>query len=134
MQLLVIQPLVKSITGAFSGSGTGGLLGGLFGRLFGGKRASGGPVSANKPYMVGERGPEMVVPHTAGRVVPNHMLNGGQRQAVIVNQTLNLSPGLQGTVQAEIVRFLPQIKQVSEQSVSEALQRGGNLTRQVRRT
>jgi len=34
-------------------------------------RALGGPVSANKPYMVGERGPEMFIPSTAGKVAAN---------------------------------------------------------------
>lgn len=34
-------------------------------------RASGGPVSAGQPYVVGERGPEVVVPRTNGVVIPN---------------------------------------------------------------
>lgn len=33
-------------------------------------RAEGGPVSAGKPYIVGERGPELVVPAENGTVVP----------------------------------------------------------------
>lgn len=34
-------------------------------------RASGGPVSAGRPYLVGEHGPELMVPGRAGTVVPN---------------------------------------------------------------
>lgn len=34
-------------------------------------RAMGGPVETGKAYIVGERGPEMFVPNTAGRIVPN---------------------------------------------------------------
>lgn len=34
-------------------------------------RASGGPVSAGMPYMVGEKGPEMFVPGMSGSIVPN---------------------------------------------------------------
>ena len=34
-------------------------------------RAYGGPVSAGQPYMVGEQGPEMIVPQQAGQVIPN---------------------------------------------------------------
>lgn len=34
-------------------------------------RASGGPVSAGAPYMVGERGPELFVPERSGRIVAN---------------------------------------------------------------
>lgn len=39
-----------------------------------GARAAGGPVSAGKPYLVGERGPEVVVPKQGGTVVPNHQV------------------------------------------------------------
>lgn len=35
------------------------------------QRAVGGPVSANTPYWVGERGPELVMPQNAGTVVPH---------------------------------------------------------------
>lgn len=38
---------------------------------YGGRRASGGPVDPSQFYMVGERGPELFVPHTAGVIVPN---------------------------------------------------------------
>lgn len=56
----------------------GGLLGGLMSFLGGiGKRASGGPISANTPYLVGERGPEIIVPRSAGQVIPNNRIGGG---------------------------------------------------------
>jgi len=42
-----------------------------------GARATGGHVSASAPYLVGERGPEMFVPHTAGSIVPNNRMGGG---------------------------------------------------------
>lgn len=35
-----------------------------------GYRAQGGPVDAGAPYVVGERGPELFVPDTAGRIIP----------------------------------------------------------------
>jgi TP901 family phage tail tape measure protein len=40
-------------------------------------RAAGGPVSANTPYLVGERGPELFMPSRGGTIVPNHALAGG---------------------------------------------------------
>jgi len=46
-------------------------------KVFGGGRAAGGPVSGNSTYMVGEQGPELFVPRTAGTIVPNHKLGGG---------------------------------------------------------
>jgi hypothetical protein len=41
----------------------------------------GGPVSGWRPYIVGERGPELFVPHTSGTVVPNA---GGVPQVINV--------------------------------------------------
>jgi hypothetical protein len=40
-------------------------------------RAVGGPVQGRTPYLVGERGPELFVPNTAGNIVPNHQLGAG---------------------------------------------------------
>jgi hypothetical protein len=39
-------------------------------------RAAGGPVSSGQPYLVGERGPEIMVPGRSGAIVPNHALGG----------------------------------------------------------
>lgn len=38
-------------------------------------RAKGGPVRAGEPYLVGEEGPELVVPEQSGRVIPNNHVN-----------------------------------------------------------
>jgi len=46
-------------------------------------RANGGPVSGNKRYIVGERGPEMFVPNAGGRIVPNSDMGGSTN--VVVN-------------------------------------------------
>ena len=46
--------------------------------------ASGGYFMADTPYIVGERGPELFVPSTSGRIIPNDELGG----RVINNYTL----------------------------------------------
>ena len=51
-------------------------LGGLFsifaGALIRGNvRAKGGPVKKGEPYVVGEKGPELIVPSESGNVIPN---------------------------------------------------------------
>ena len=38
-------------------------------------RAEGGPVQANQPYLVGERGPEVIVPNQNGQVLTEEMLS-----------------------------------------------------------
>ena len=66
-RLFVVQQMVGVVKGA---------LGSLFGIKVPG-RAVGGPVSSNKPYMVGERGPELFVPRGNGTIIPNHNMKGG---------------------------------------------------------
>lgn len=73
--------------GIFGGSGKSGLLG-IAGNLLGAAlglpgRATGGPVSGGQAYMVGERGPEMFVPTSAGRV--EQVGRGGRDVRVTVN-------------------------------------------------
>jgi hypothetical protein len=38
------------------------------------KKAAGGPVAAGRPYLVGELGPELFVPKSAGTIVPNNQM------------------------------------------------------------
>ena len=61
---------------------TGGTSG-FFGQALGyGKRAAGGPVTGGRPYVVGEKGPELFVPNSHGNIVPNHEMGGAN---IVVN-------------------------------------------------
>jgi hypothetical protein len=116
--------VVQRIVGSFGG---GGILGGL-GTIFPGlnatvpARASGGTVSGGRPYMVGEKGPELMVPGRTGTVVPNDQLSGG---GVTVNQTINISTGVAQTVRSEIRALMPQIADNAKAAVLDAKRRGG---------
>lgn len=70
---IAAQTLQSGLGNLFGGgAGAGGLLGGALNALLGlPGRATGGPVSPNTPYLVGERGPELFVPTAAGRVLPD---------------------------------------------------------------
>ncbi|HEU4959892.1 MAG TPA: tail tape measure protein [Sphingomonas sp.] len=57
---------INALAGSGGGSGLGGLLAGLLTGAPG--RATGGPVSPGRAYVVGERGPELFVPASAGQV------------------------------------------------------------------
>ena len=54
--------------------------------------AAGGQVMADSPILVGERGPEMFVPRTAGTIVPNNALSVGSStgEAAATNVTYNI--------------------------------------------
>lgn len=47
-------------------------------KIFG--REKGGPVAGNTPYVVGEKGPELFVPKSAGNIIPNNKL-GAEAEA-----------------------------------------------------
>lgn len=63
-----------------------------------GRRASGGPVQANKPYMVGENGPEMWVPHSNGSIIPTHKLGGGDTTVYVTIDGEQLQGRIDATV------------------------------------
>ena len=70
--------------GSSSGAGIGGLLASLIGGAPG--RATGGPVSPGRAYVVGERGPELFVPTTSGAVAAAAPSGGRDvRVAITIN-------------------------------------------------
>ena len=71
---LLTEPLINAASGLFGKAGGGDILGSLL--KFVGFRASGGPVLAGAPYIVGERGPELVVPRQSGTVMPTGSYGG----------------------------------------------------------
>lgn len=88
-------------------------------------RANGGPVMGGSSYMVGERGPELFVPRQSGTIVPNGI--GG----VTINQSINISTGVQNTVRAEIANLMPQIQTATKNAVIDARNRGGSFSSQL---
>lgn len=95
VQQAIIKPLGESL---FGGGGGGGLFSSIlnFGATaFGGGgikstgnilgRASGGPVSAGQPYIVGEKRPELFVPRVSGTIIPSIKGLGGQALSLVVN-------------------------------------------------
>lgn len=120
VQYYITKPLFDAISGgissAFGGGGTGAS----------GTRAMGGPVAGGRPYLVGERGPELMVPSGNGTIVPNNELGGG---GVTVVQNINVTTGVQQTVRAEIANLLPQISNAAKSAVADARLRGGGFSK-----
>jgi len=66
--------ILKMLFGGLAGSGNSFLA--SIGKAFGGGRAIGGQVLGNQAYLVGEKGPELLV-GAAGKIVPGTDLGGG---------------------------------------------------------
>jgi hypothetical protein len=64
-----------------------------------GARAEGGPVEANKNYLVGEKGPEVFVPQVDGNIINND-------DAKVVNMLLEHNPQLKNISRARAVKIL----------------------------
>ena len=74
-------------------------------------RATGGPVSPGQPYLVGENGPEMFVPTSAGAVAPNGGGSGGRDVNVAIS------------INAPAPSSTPQSLQRSSRQVASAVRR-----------
>jgi hypothetical protein len=106
---LVTQPLAAGIGGAIKSAF--------------GFRAMGGPVSSGSPYVVGEKGPELFVPHASGTIVPNNKMGGGSGSgggSVTVNY--NIAAGVS---RAELVPILEQERRRLKAEIPDMVRRGG---------
>jgi predicted NBD/HSP70 family sugar kinase len=114
--------IFSSISGFFGGGGSGGSSYSGYG-----VRANGGAVTGNSPYMVGEQGPELFVPHTSGGIFTNRSTKQNAGGGVNIQQVINIETGVSQTVRAEMASLLPQIKQESVNAVMDAKKRGGQM-------
>ena len=132
----IIKFLMSAVTGFFAGGGSvaptnmGNTTlshagGGSISRY---GRAGGGMAM---PTLVGERGPELFVPHTAGVVRNNHdtknMMGGGS--PVVVNQNINIETGVAQTVRAEVMSMMPRIKSETIQAMIDGKRRGNSISK-----
>jgi hypothetical protein len=75
-------------------------------------RAVGGPVTGDRSYIVGERGPEIFTPSSGGFITPNNRLGGGS--STVVNITVNAGMGANGAqLGQEIVSAIKKYERVS---------------------
>ena len=135
-QVLVMDRITKAIREGVSG----GALSSIFGKIgsidqgimVGDMSASGGTVQRNAPTLVGERGPELFVPGSAGVIRNNadtSSMMGGGGGGVVINQNLNFALGVTNTVRSEIANMLPTIQQSTISAVADAKLRGGKFAK-----
>lgn len=130
----LIDEMFASAGGIGSGGGGGGLgdlIGGIFGgisSIFGGFFADGGQPPMGKVSVVGENGPELFVPHTAGTIVPDGTLGGGG-QTVVINNDFT---GVDAVNRAELLRFGKVIEAQVTNNVINTARNGGTKSRNLR--
>lgn len=102
---------------------TAPLAAGISGAILKGFRAEGGPVGAGGAYVVGEKGPELFVPHSSGSIVPNGAMgsSGGGSSGVTVNY--NIAAGVS---RAELVPILEQERRRLKAEIPDMVRRGGS--------
>lgn len=61
--------------------------------------AYGGPVEGRTPYIIGEKGPELFVPQTSGRIIPNNQLQQGGGGGISRADMLYLGKIIAGEIQ-----------------------------------
>jgi len=89
---------IKNIVNFIKNNPVTQAVGGAIDNIFGGGRANGGPVNAGTSYVVGERGPELFVPNTSGKIIPN----GGSGRGSTINLTVNGAIDAEGTARTII--------------------------------
>ena len=110
----IMAPLLAQLQGGLGGGGMagnnpsayvgggGGFLSGLFEKMLGGKFAGGGRPPVGVPSLVGENGPELFIPTTAGTIIPNGASAGlgGNVVNISVNQSFAANTTRATTLQA----------------------------------
>jgi hypothetical protein len=144
IRIAIQQLVVKTIMNAMGvsmpsgGMDLGGMVGtssagsgSFFDNLSGMMRATGGPVTSGKPYIVGERGPELMVPGRSGTVVPNtelaRMTTGGAGGMTIALSIPINAPGATAETVAMIDRRIraaaPVLVSAAQRATMKALTR-----------
>jgi len=139
-EVLVIQRLVGS---AQNGTGIAGLIGGLFadgGAFSAGRQiqayANGGvvggptyfPMAGGKTGLMGEAGPEAIMPLKRGKNGKLGVSVEGGSGSVVVNNNINVTGGSDpAAIRAEVAKLMPQITSATKSAVIDARRRGGQM-------
>jgi len=125
-RIFVVEQMVQSIKGGIMGALAGPVQGPNLPSHDGGGYTGSGPRSGGLDgkggFMAMLHPRETVVDHTKGQSV-------GGGDTVTVNQTINVSTGVQQTVRAEIKQLMPQIADSAKAAVVDAKRRGGSYGR-----
>jgi hypothetical protein len=88
----------------------------------------------NQPYLVGEHGPELVIPRHSGTVVNANQTAGVMSESggFTQNLSINVSGSDAAMVRTEIAKMIPQITNATKSAMIDAKQRGGQMAQAFR--
>lgn len=118
----ITKPLEGALNSLLSGVSLSGLFGGIFGSGTPAARALGGPVDAGGAYRVGEAGPELFIPRTAGTIVPNSAMGGGP---VFNIDARGAEPGVEARIRLVLAQEAPRISAYVRGDLTARVNRGG---------
>ena len=120
-RVYVVQQLVNSVSGFFAPSGGSS--------VSPPGRAAGGSMMANMAYMVGENGPELVIPRHSGTVVNAKQTASavGGGGSITVQNNITVTGSDAAMVRTEVAKMIPQITNATKAAVLDAKQRGGQF-------
>jgi hypothetical protein len=85
-------------------------------------RAQGGPVSAARPYIVGEQGPELFVPQVSGMMLAQAAIAPRESNQVSIYQTITVDARAD---RASVIAAMQQAKESAKLEIMRSMQRGG---------
>jgi hypothetical protein len=111
----ILKTIISEMTKAFIQNKFMKWLGGTsFGSFLGLEgKATGGTVTAGRPYLVGEKGAELFVPNQTGTIVPNNKMTGG---GTTVNVAFNITAWDSKDATQAIAEQAPNIVSIVENS------------------
>jgi len=102
---ITLAELAQAVLTAVNAANKGGGLSNALASVFSGARADGGPVTRGGAYLVGERGPELFRPASAGSIEP-------------ASSAMTINVSVQGSGAPALIRSDAQIAQALARAVS----------------
>ncbi len=115
IRIQVRQQMLPWLSNPAAGGTLLGWLGGMF-------RAQGGPVSAARPYIVGEQGPELFVPQVSGMMLAHAAIAPRDANQVSIYQTITVDARAD---RASVIAAMQQAKESAKLEIMRSMQRGG---------
>lgn len=123
---MIAEQLVFNSIAAAAGTSGGGTVGNFVGALLG--YASGGRPHTSQPSLVGERGPEIWWPDTAGSIIPMSKMRGlgGGGVKIALSQTFT-----GGVTEKDLARQLVRTREEAKNGVVQGVRQAGIYRRQM---